>query len=127
MQVYKLPQIRSNLNLLRRWQEPPPPTDLSVFEQSLRTALDAVSGWGGKLYVVILPDYREVVGDALEASRHLMVADAARDVGAEVIDGAALFVSIDNAVDLFALRIASHPNERGHALLAEQILAKLRE
>jgi hypothetical protein len=39
-----------------------------------------------------------------------------------VVDGVALFEAQPDPVSLFTLRIDNHPNERGHAVLAEALV-----
>lgn len=123
LRVLTLPQIRSSLSLLSSPSPDVEPPDLSLFERSLKLAQRTVARWGGRLIVVICPNYGDAVhGD--DATRRQML-EITHKLGVDVVDGAALFDASDDPADLFALRIRSHPNERGHALLAELIVEKL--
>ena len=44
----------------------------------------------------------------------------------EVVNGAELFAAQPDVRSLYTLRIDNHPSEKGHALLADAILAALR-
>ena len=81
--------------------------------------------WNGKLFVMILPSYGETIGLGPSRARYRAVAAATRDLGMDTIDGVQIFRAARDPLGLYALRIDNHPNERGHALLAEAILAKL--
>ena len=43
----------------------------------------------------------------------------------DVVDGPALFAEEPDFLELFTLGIDNHPNEHGHAMLAEAIIAAL--
>jgi hypothetical protein len=53
------------------------------------------------------------------------VVSAVNEIGLPLIDGAELFLASSDPLGLFALRIANHPSERGHELLADRILDDL--
>jgi hypothetical protein len=123
--LYTLSQVRRSLNLLGRRQGAYATPDLALFEQCLRLAQQAVAGWGGQMVVVVLPNYGELVGEEPESVRRRSVVSAVNEIGLPLIDGAELFLTSSDPLGLFALRIANHPSERGHELLADRILDDL--
>ncbi len=124
-QFYALHQVRSRLDLSRAWQQPPPPPDTTMLERSLRLADATTRSWGGKLVVMVLPTYGEVVGEQKEAIRHHLVVDVIRKLGVDYIDTAELFLTQPDVRGLFAMRMSNHPNERGHALLGRRVAQEL--
>jgi hypothetical protein len=102
--------------------------ELAVFDQVLVTARDRVSGWGGKLYLVYLPDSdrylsRFGVGTVRQTIYH-GVQDIARRHGVLMIDVASTFARHAAPETLFAYP-GSHYNAAGYALAANTIAAAL--
>jgi hypothetical protein len=62
---------------------------------------------------------------ATNVARYRKVLEALSSSGVRVMDGVALFDLQPDPVGLFTLRIDNHPNERGHALLANAVLATI--
>jgi hypothetical protein len=123
LRVFTLPQIRGALSLFSSPSSEAVLPDLVLFDRSLALAQRTVARWGGRLIVVICPNYQEAVHGAATAHREML--EITRKLDIEVVDGAALFNASDDPAGLFALRMGSHPNERGHALLADLIMTKL--
>jgi hypothetical protein len=126
--VVKLHQVRnvvdSAVTLRRR---PVPPVELSLFDQAIRLAARTADGWGGKLIVVVLPNYALSTGVRATGARYDAVMRVLNASPLRFIDGAALFAAQHDAQSLYTLRIDNHPSEIGHALLASAILDLLRE
>ncbi len=102
--------------------------ELAVFDQVLLSARDRVSGWGGKLYLVYLPDSdrylsRFGVGTVRQSIYH-GVQDTARRHGIPMIDVANAFARHAAPESLFAYP-GSHYNPAGYALAAQTITVAL--
>ena len=102
--------------------------ELAVFDQVLVSARDRVSGWGGKLYLVYLPDSdrylsRFGVGTVRQTIYH-GVQDIARRRDVLMIDVASAFARHPTPETLFAYP-GSHFNPAGYALAAQTIAAAL--
>jgi hypothetical protein len=101
--------------------------DTSAFLQILATAREEVSRWNGRLILVLMPMYDEVVlHQQPDAIRHSRLAAEVEAHGIEVVDGGELFEGAADPAGLFTLRMESHPNRRGYELLAEGVLSELR-
>ncbi len=102
--------------------------ELAVFDQVLVSARDRVSGWGGKLYLVYLPDsdrYLSRFGaGTVRQTIYRGVQDAARRRDIPMIDVASAFARHAAPETLFAYP-GSHYNSLGYALAAQTIAAAL--
>jgi hypothetical protein len=103
----------------------PPPDDLSHFVASIDQVVESVSGWGGKLLVVVVPGYHLSKKAAASVARYRTVLESLAAADVKIVDGAALFDAQADPVGLFTLRVDNHPNERGHALLANAVLSTI--
>jgi GDSL-like Lipase/Acylhydrolase family len=102
--------------------------ELAVFDQVLVSARERVGGWGGKLYLVYLPDSdrylsRFGVGIVRQTMYH-GVQDIARRRDLLMIDVASAFARHAAPETLFAYP-GSHFNPAGYALAAQTIAAAL--
>jgi hypothetical protein len=98
------------------------------FENVLKVAHAAVRQWHGKLLVVLLPTYGENVARQIaQSTTHTQLTKLLTGLGIEVIDGVALFEQQPDVAGLFNLRMNAHPNRQGHALLADRVLAAMKE
>jgi hypothetical protein len=98
--------------------------ELAVFDQVVVSARDRVSGWGGKLYLVYLPDSdrylsRFGVGTVRQTIYH-GVQDTTRRRDIPMIDVASAFARHAAPQTLFAYP-GSHYNPAGYALAAQTI------
>jgi hypothetical protein len=124
--LFKLREVRSLLDFGPAARREPPPPDLAYFERALAQAASTVHGWGGRLIVVILPSYELSMGLAQNTARYEAVRDAVAASGVGLVDGVSLFAAQTDYPSLYTLRIDNHPNAKGHALLADAILAAIR-
>lgn len=120
--MLKLSDVRGLVDFpsaLRRPVEP----DLSHFARAVRLVVDTARAWSGRVIVAVLPTYSLSTGQRATVARYEGVLRALEGSGADVVDGAALFAAQPDTHSLFTLGIANHPNEEGHALLAEALIA----
>jgi len=122
--VPKLDQVRQQLG--PRHKENVAHPDLSLFSAALQAARVATDAWGGRLLVVVMPEYGLLLGQRPEQVRYESVMRLLHEQALPVIDGAALFRSQEDPTRLFALGAGGHPDAQGHALIAKQVLAELR-
>jgi hypothetical protein len=123
--VWELRAIRGRLSDLLRLErarlEKPDP---SVLLRSLEVAHRATQAWGGVLVVVIAPAYYDVFpGRPERFGLRDELKHAVSDLGIEVIDAVELFQGQPDPASLYMLRTNNHPNRRGYALFAEQVLS----
>lgn len=123
--VVKLRELRGLVNFGAATQRPPPPTDVSYFERAIGLAADTTQGWHGRFIAVILPSYEISMNRARDVARYDAVRESLTASGVQVVDGVALFAAQPDTPGLYTLRINNHPSERGHAVLAEAILAAI--
>ena len=100
--------------------------DLANFSRTLQLASRATSSWGGQLVAVVLPSYGHLLGERPEVARYAAVMDVLRAQGLPVIDGAAVFLALEDPARVYTFGSGPQPNAAGHDLLARHILAELR-
>ena len=60
-----------------------------------------------------------------DVARYEAVSNALLDSAVTVVDGAALFAAEPDYLRLYKLRMDNHPNELGHAVLGEAVVAAI--
>jgi hypothetical protein len=125
---WRLPELRASLGAaVRRGEVLRGATDLSLFKRTLELANEETRGWGGKLVVVLLPIYAEVVAGQVEPDRrHENLARVVQGLGIPFVDGVRVFRQAQDPAALFTLRINNHPNAEGYALLAGEVIGSIR-
>ncbi len=125
---WRLPELRAMLGAaVRGGTVLRGTTDLELFRQTLALARDATSQWGGRLVVVLLPIYAEVVADQLEPDRrHENLARVVESLGIPFVDGVEVFNQVRDPAALFTMRINNPPTAEGYALLAGGVIEALR-
>jgi hypothetical protein len=121
--VPKLTLVREHLGPKHKERVAVP--DLALFRESLRLAQAAVTGWGGKLFVVVLPGYGHLLGERPEVVRYEAVMQVLREEHLRIIDAASWFLSLKDPARLYTVGSGSHPNPAGHAALARCILEEI--
>lgn len=125
--VVKLRELRSLVDFGAAAQRPLPPIDVSYFERAIDLAADSTRAWGGKFIAVILPTYEISTKRSRDVARYDAVRQALDASDVPVVDGVELFDAQPDPLGLYTLRINNHPSERGHALLAQAILAAIEQ
>ena len=120
--VIKLSEIRGVVDSQSAIRRPPALPDLSQFERALHRVTETAGRWGGSVIALILPSYALSVGRPGDVARYNAVADVLRASSVTVVDGVALFAAEPDSLSLYTLRMDNHPNERGHAVLAEALI-----
>jgi hypothetical protein len=101
---------------------------LDLLAELLREAKATVDSWGGRLYLVYLPErerYVEPRTARLDEWKRERVLSVARSRGVEIIDVHPAFQSTDDPLELFPFRRRGHYNEKGHRLVAETVLQSI--
>jgi hypothetical protein len=126
-QAWQLPETRSQLGqVLRLNRQGQADADLGEFVQTLQLVKRTAEEWDGKLMVVLLPIYSEVVADQVrENLRHDRLATLVSSLGIPVVDGVELFKQHPDPAGFYTLRINNHPTAEGYALLSHRILAEI--
>jgi hypothetical protein len=123
--VIKLREVRNLVDFGSALQPSDPAEDLSHFDRAIHLAARTAGTWGGRLIVVVLPNYGLAVGEPATVARYEAIMQVLNASTMEFVDGAALFAAQPDARSLYTLRIENHPSEQGHALLADAILAAI--
>ncbi len=123
--VGKFPQIRSIVRARAAKQQASERPNLSHFELAVDRVAETVSRWGGKVIVVISPSYDLSEGRPIDVLRYEAVSDLLRSAAVTVVDVPALFAAERDFHDLYTLRMHNHPNERGHAVIGEAVIAAI--
>jgi hypothetical protein len=105
--------------------EPSIKMEMDLLHNILREAKRSVDAAGGKLYFVYLPE-REQYSDPTSAKDdHDRVLLIVKNIGLAVIDVLHAFQNEDDPLALFPFRRAGHYNERGHGLVAQEVLRSI--
>jgi hypothetical protein len=118
-----LGEIRKLTELGARLQHDSSGLDLSYFERVMKLAADSVAGWGGRLVVVILPRYEISTRRPANVAQYREVRRVLEAAPAALVDGVALFDEQPDELGLYTMRTNNHPSERGHALIAQAVIA----
>jgi hypothetical protein len=97
--------------------------DLSYFERVTKLVADSVAGWGGRLVVVILPRYQISTQRPVSVAQYRDVRRVLEAAPVALVDGVAVFDEQPDELSLYTMRTNNHPSERGHALIAEAVIA----
>jgi len=121
-----LAQLRTRVDLDAPLRRPPPPVPLTTFIHSLQLVDARTRSWGGRLVVVIMPLYAEVVAHQLPPElQHDHLASVVAGLGIPVIDAAAEFARQDDPAHLYTMRVNNHPNPEGYRVLAQFVAGQL--
>jgi hypothetical protein len=123
--VIKLREVRSLLDLGSLLRQAPPAPDLSQFERALAQVVDRARRWNGQVILVLLPSYATVTHSPQSVARYKAILGAVDPSMVGLVDGVALFDEQPDKPGLFTLRIDNHPSERGHAVLADAVIAAI--
>jgi hypothetical protein len=123
--VIKLREVRRAIDFGSATRRPPEAPDLSTFELAVDRVTGTVSQWGGRVIVVVAPNYDISLGRPQDVARYEAVLESLEDEPVTVVDGAALFAAEPDYLSLYTLRMDNHPSERGHAVLGEALLAAI--
>ena len=121
--VIKLRELRSLVDFGSVVRQAPPTPDLSHFKHALAQAVATARRWNGEVILVVLPSYATVTQAPQSVARYEAILDAVDPSLVGLVDGVALFDGQPDKPSLFTLRIDNHPSERGHAVLADAVIA----
>jgi hypothetical protein len=124
-QLLKLGEVRGIVDADLGSQREPEAPDLSEFELAVNAVAETVRRWGGRVIVVVLPSYEISEGRPQNIERYEAVTAALHDSPVTVVDGAALFAAEPDHLRLYTLRMDNHPNEQGHAVLGDAVIAAI--
>jgi hypothetical protein len=125
VRVSKFYELRRLVGFGSATQRTPAPPDLDYFARTLEHMTEATARWDGRLVVLMLPSYALSTGNQRAMARYNAVTKHLRAAEIEVVDGVALFAAEPDFLRLYTLRIDNHPNERGHAVLAQAVIAAI--
>jgi len=123
--VIKLREVRSLIDFGSLLPQAPQAPDLSHFDRALAQVVDKARGWNGQVILVLLPSYETVTQSPQSVARYEAILGAVDPSMVGLVDGVALFDEQRDKPSLFTLRIDNHPSERGHAVLADAVIAAI--
>lgn len=96
--------------------------NLDLFEKVLSEAKTTVSGWGGTLVFIYLPQYERYTNPELVNKDRDRVLRIVRELNLPLIDLHHTFEAQADPLNLFPFRRNGHYNENGHRVVAEEVL-----
>ena len=98
--------------------------NLGLFREILTQVQTRVGSWGGKFYFIYLPDWPRYSSDELEpvVKQRDSVIALVTSLGIPVIDIHPIFQAQSDPLSLFPFREPGHYNEKGHLLVAEEVM-----
>jgi len=101
--------------------------NLGLFREILTQVKTSVGAWGGKMYFIYLPDWPRYSGYELEpvAKQRDSVIALVTSLGISVIDIHPVFQAESDPLSLFPFREPGHYTEKGHLLVAEEVMRKI--
>jgi len=123
IKTIKLSKLRKMINL----QTALTPISSLTFIDILKKSKQMVSNWGGKMYLVYLPEYtRYITKDELEHKNRNFVMQTANELDIPFIDiQSEVFDFHPDVLSLFPFRVSGHYNAEGYKLVAETIQKRL--
>jgi len=128
--VFKLTNLRTRINLTPTPTPTPTPEpkpeQLKIFKDILEKSKKMVSGWGGKMYFVYLPEFwRYSTGE--EHINREFILHTVNEMMIPIIDiHKEVFDPHPDLLSLFPFRMYGHYNADGYRLVAEAISKKLK-
>lgn len=97
---------------------------LELFGQIMAQAKNDVSDWGGTLYFVYLPTWERYArgNPGEDGQRRTKILSIVSNLGIPIIDVHPVFQSQSDPLSIFPFREPGHYNEKGHRLVAEEVL-----
>jgi hypothetical protein len=123
----KLPALRARFWPPMRDVEPPvDASDLELLNEVLHQARSTVAEWHGTMYFVYLPSYARYANDLSPAGKARdAVLNMVSTLGIPVVDLEAIFRRQPDPLALFPFRRFLHYTEKGHDLIAQEVLRSL--
>lgn len=124
IKTIKLTKLRQMIN----FQTPLTPISSLTFIDILKKSKQMISDWGGKMYLVYLPEYtRYITKDELEGKSRSFVIQTAEELDIPFIDiQSEVFDFHPDVLSLFPFRVSGHYNAEGYKLVAETIQKRLK-
>jgi len=99
--------------------------DLNLFAKILSEAKTTVTGWGGTLVFIYLPQYERYAKPEFVNKDREQVLRIVRELDLPLIDLHHTFAAQADPLNLFPFRRRGHYNENGHRVVAEEVLKYL--
>ena len=123
IKTIKLTKLRKMINLQTAFT----PIPSLTFKDILQKSEQMVSNWGGKMYLVYLPEYTKyITADELERRNRDFVTQVTTELDIPIIDiQSEVFDLHPDVSSLFPFRVSGHYNAEGYKLVAETIGKRL--
>ena len=124
IKTIKLTKLRQMIN----FQTNLTPISSLTFIDILKKSKQMISNWGGKMYLVYLPEYtRYITKDELEGKNRSFVMQTVNELDIPFIDiQSEVFDFHPDVLSLFPFRVSGHYNAEGYKLVAETIQKRLK-
>jgi lysophospholipase L1-like esterase len=99
--------------------------ELRALDALLRHIADRTQSWGGQLYFVYIPEYRRYATPAAAKPWRSDLLKLVATHGIPVIDIHEVLAAVPDPLAMFPFRRNAHFNARGHAAVADAVLAVL--
>jgi hypothetical protein len=99
---------------------------IQLFKEVLRQAAQTTHSWKGRFIFVYLPQYERYTHPWLANPDRQRLLSMVRELGVEIIDLHPVFASQQDPISLFPFRRPGHYDIAGHQIVADTILAYLR-
>lgn len=99
---------------------------IQLFKEILREAARTTHSWNGRFVFVYLPQYERYIAPWLANPNRQRVLSMVTELGIEIIDLHPVFASQPDPINLFPFRRQGHYDIGGHQIVADTILAYLR-
>jgi lysophospholipase L1-like esterase len=121
-------RARSGLSIDKESEGAVSEANLALFRQILSQAKDHVDTWGGKIYFVYLPDWDRYAQkkSGIYGQQRAEILSYVNNLGIPLIDIHPAFQSQTDPLSLFPFREPNHYNEKGHRIVADEVLKVLR-
>ena len=130
LEVAKLSRLRQRLGLvygdtiegIRLLSDVQGP-NLDLFREIMSRAKTDVTGWDGTLYFVYLPAWSRYANvSELGIEQRMTILQIVRSLGIPIIDIHPAFEAQNDPLSLFPFRKNGHYNEKGHQIVADEVL-----
>ena len=125
IEILKLSKLREMIKLIPVVTNAPKATHSPIFKDILQKSMQLVSGWGGKMYFVYLPDFARYSAGKKNPDINFVM-QTVTDLGIPIINiHKEIFLSHPDPLSLFPFRQDNHYNAEGYKLIAEIVAKRL--
>jgi len=101
--------------------------NVSLFHDILGRAKQRVGAWGGQIYFIYLPGWDRYVraGPGIGGQQRAQILSRVNSLGLSLVDVLPAFAAQADPLSLFPFQRSGHYNEKGHRLVANEVLKSI--